>query len=379
MLETVLQVSSPTVTATHPGDMDPGNGERAVTAARRSESGAALRGLLVFLVVISIAVLGVGYTFGYVVAPGEMGVRQIKFGPYQGFSETALEPGYHWSIPFYSTIHFIPQTLQVLALNSGSTDEQESGAALEIQTEDGSSVYVDASVLFQYYPDTGAAEHAHGGPRDLITKLGADSRRWRAQIESDASNRLKFKLGTLTTSDFYDPVKRQDKIDKALEEIKERSKGYGIKVEGLLIQRYRYTEEIDTAIFQKNLQEQEGSLNKAKSRLAAASAILKDVTAREDARIKNLKVESENKARVIRSEGDLYEAKKRAEGDLSVAQARAEVDKLRAAALASSSGAAVYVGKELAPLLGSLKGGVVSNVDPYNLDQWMDRLGAGAK
>ena len=34
----------------------------------------------------------------------------------------------------------------------------------------------------------------------------------------------------------------------------------------------------------------------------------------------------------------------------------------------------VYLAREMAPLLKTLAGGVISGVDPYNVNQWVDRL-----
>ncbi len=354
--------------------------DRKWALTRVKEHGGAVSAIVSLFAFVSLVIVGVAYTFGVVVPPGKMGVREVvvgfSFGPKQGFSAEALPPGYHWSIPFYSTIHIIPQTMQVLTLaaSSQAADREQEQGALEIQTEDGSSVFIDVSLLYRF-AERGNTEEGLGGPRDLLTKLQLDPTRWRKQIEQDASNRLKFRLGALSTVEFYDPGKRQESLDLAFSDIKDRVKEYGIVAEGVLLRRYRYTDEIDNAIFQKNLQEQERSLNDAKSRLAKASAALKEVGAAEDAKIKTLQVEGENKVRVLRSEGDLYRTKKNAEGDLLVAQAKAEVDKLRAGALASGKGAEIYVGRELAPLLSSLKGGTVSNLDPYDLDQWIKRLG----
>lgn len=340
-----------------------------------SQRGAAVKGLLTFLFLISLIVVGVAYCFGYVVPPGSMGVRQIRLGPTQGFSDVALPPGYHWSIPFYSTIHLIPQTVQLLSMHRDAVGGEDihSRGSLEIQATDGSSVFVDVSLLYHFYTEPEAGKH--GGPRDLITKLGTQPQRWVNQIEADSSNRLKAKLGELSTSEFYDPVLREQKITEALEEIKSRVNMYGIALNGVLVRRYTYTDDIDSAIFQKNLQEQEERLNQAKSKFAEAHAEVEKVTATGDTKIKNLRVEGENKVRVFRSEGDLYETQKRAEADLLVAKARAEVDRLRAGALATSVGANIYVGRELAPLLTSLQGGIVTGVDPYNIDSWMERFG----
>lgn len=322
-------------------------------------------GLLTFVVVVAIAGGVILYTFGTVVPPGKMGIRQVTLGPYRGFSERALSPGYHWTIPFYSVIHLMPSTMQILDL---SRDRQP----VEIQTTDGSSVDVDVSLLYRFYTLAG---EGHGGPDDLITKVGSHSEAIK-RVETAAMNELRKALGKLSTSEFYNPEKREKEIGEAHEGMNDRLAQFGIRLEAVLLRRYTYREErIDNAIFQKNLQDQEERLNAALSRLAEAKADLERVSAEWDAKIKTLRVKGENEARVLRSEGDLYEAKRTAEGDLEVAKGRAEVEWLKAGALASSAGASIYLGKELAPLLGSLRGGVVSELDPYNLEGWVERFG----
>lgn len=362
-------------------------------AGRRSRHGTSrgivVRSLLVFLVLAAIVLSVVGYIFGDVVRPGEMGVRQITMGPYQGFSETALQPGYHWNIPIYSRIHHLPSTLQFLHLSrelpptkEGENSDVHRAAstlpgrgALEIQTLDGSSVELDTSILFRFYDGT---EEGHGGPAELMTKVGGPQDAL-LRIETAAVNELKKSLGKLSTSEFYNPDKREAEISAAEKGMSARLKDYGVKIEAVLLKRYTYTEErIDSAIFQKNLQDQEERLNTAQGKLSGASAELEKVRVELDAQIKALRAQANKQETVVRSEADLYETTKRAEGDLLVAQARADVDKLRAGALAKSAGASIYLGRELAPLLASLRGGVVSEINPYDLKAWMTRLGVSA-
>lgn len=337
-----------------------------------------LKGLGFLVAIVTVALFVLAYTFGSVVPPGQMGVRQITFGPYQGFSRDGLVPGYHWSIPVYSKIHLVPQVIQTIDLgnahSSAALSQQSNmGGAIEVQTTDGSSVDLDVSILSRFYFDS---TEIHGGPSDLIQKFGTSNVQWLNKIKTAAINELRKALGRLSTSEFYDPHKRELAIKDAHDAMNARLAEFGIRVEAILLRRYTYTEErIDTAIFQKNLQDQEERLNTAASLFAEAKAELEKVAAEWDAKIVTLRVEGENKARVIKSEADLYETEQKATGDLLVAKARAEVDRLKAGALARSAGADIFVGKELAPLLASLKGGVVSQIDPYDLGQWMNRLG----
>src|SRR5687767_6827432 len=60
----------------------------------RGQLGIVLRSFLVLAVTLLLVLAGVAFTFGVVVPPGQMGVRQLTVGPNQGFSNHALPPGY---------------------------------------------------------------------------------------------------------------------------------------------------------------------------------------------------------------------------------------------------------------------------------------------
>jgi len=331
-----------------------------------------LKGFGFLISVGLIAVVVIAYMFGQVVPPGQMGVRQVTFGPYQGFSKEALPPGYHWSVPFYSTVHLVPQSVQTLNLDRVMEDGVH-GGSIEVQTTDGSSVDVDVSILSRFFSETTSE---HGGPADLIQRFGIKEESWREKIRTASINELRKFLGRLSTSQFYDPHLREEAIKDAEISLDKRLAEFGVTIEAILLRRYTYTEErIDTAIFQKNLQDQEERLNEASSLFSHAKAELEKVSAEWDAKIKTLEVQGDNKARVVRSEADLYETEKHAAGDYLIAKAKADVDKLKAEALAKSAGAQIYVGKQLAPLLASLKGGLLSEIDPYDLNHWISKMG----
>lgn len=353
----------------------------AKTELTSTESGLAVKGLLGTLLLLSLVFGGLLYTFGSVVPPGTMGVRQISFGPGQGFSDRALSPGYHWSVPTYSKIHFVPRTIQILNLTRETEgDRLRSGVALgslEIQTADRASVDVDLSILSRFYPTSGAEDGLpHGGPAELLQRIGIQQERWENHIRRTVDDQLKRTLGTLSNQDFYNPFKREEQIAIAQRNMNAILAPDGISIDGVLLRRYTFREErIENAIFQKNLQDQEERLNTMAGLFAAAQAQLEQVAAEWDAKIETLKVEGENRSNVVRSEGMLDESEKRASADLLVAKARAEVDKAKSGALSQSAGSRVHVAREIAPLLSSLRGGVVANLDPYDIEAWMKKLG----
>ena len=342
-----------------------------------SESGSALKGLLYLVVLLVVAVTTIFYIFGYVVPPGNLGVRQITMGPRQGFSPEGLPPGYHGSIPFLSKIHFVPQGVQVFDIRKDPARVGK-GSALLITTADGASVEVDVSILVRFYAGVVKdGQEPHGGPADLVGKLGVDSEKWRHHIVTVGADLLNRSLSVLHAAQFYDPHLRETALRESEKKMREILKDYGVSVEGVLLRRYTYVDpRIDKEIFDKNLQLQEEKFNEQAGRLAEAKAKLEQVSAEWDAKIETLRVDGVNKARILRSEADLYEREKRALADLEYSKAQAEVDRLKAGALAQASGD-VYVAREMAPLLGSLKGGLVSETDPYDLDAWLRKLGLG--
>ncbi len=350
---------------------------------KNNEHGFAIKGLVVLILLLCILVSIIYYTFGRVVPPGYIGIRQvtvdIPLGPRQGFSERGLRPGYHWTIPFYSTIHLVPQTLQLINFHRSEKSKPSSieEGVLEVKTNDGPAVDMDISVVVRYFSFRSTAENdKHGGPGDLLINIGVNPAAWENQIRRVAANELRIALGNLLAGQFYDPSLRQDAIDSALRRMNEQLSVFGIRVEDLLLRRYTYQDSrIDDAIFNKNFQSQEERFKEASSRLASERAKIEQEIATWDANIKTMEVEGENQSNVIRSQADLYEKQKKAEGDLVLAKSQAESDRLKAEALSQGDGSEVYVAKQIAPLISGLKGGVITNIDPYDLDEWSKRLG----
>ncbi|MDC0357918.1 SPFH domain-containing protein [Oligoflexia bacterium] len=346
---------------------------------KNSESGAIIKGLLSLIILIAIVVCGIAYTFGYVVPPGMIGIRRIGVGPGQGYSEKALDPGYHWGVPFlsYSTVHLVPQTVQILNFHRDRKNYPDSPGSLDVQTTDGAKVLVDLTLFARFYKNAGTTDSIqHGGPADLIKEVGLLEGDWYNRIYRNADDELRRGLGKLSTAEFYNPLLREKQVRIGMQGMNRDLARFGIKVDAVLLRRYTYVAEpINDAIFRKNLQDQEERLNATLTQFAEVTAELEQKRADYDARIKTLMVEGQSDAKVVRSEGNLYEEKKMAEANLLVAKAVAEVDRLKAGALAQSAASEIYVARELAPMLGSLKGGIVTALDPYNLDKWSERLG----
>lgn len=355
-----------------------------------SEQGAiAIKAALVVFGLMLIALITVALVFGLVVSPGQIGVRLISFGPNQGFVERGLPPGYHWRIPGYSEIFLVPQTVTVFDFHrtqfrggegAGAASDKTQGGPLEIPTADRTTVRVDVSVLTRFFTAPSGPEvpqeQQHGGPAQLIKIVGTAPEQWENRVRRVVEDSLRKTLGELSTAQFYEPELRESRVERAFGLMEQALRPLGIKVEAVLLRRYTYEEGIENAIFQKNLQELERELAQKQGDFAKAEAEVRQTAAQGDAKVVTLQVEGDNRALVLRSEGDLYLAEKMAQGDLLVAKARAEVDELRATALATSEGAEIYVARELVGVVDSVRGGVLRDLNPLDLEGWMTLLGS---
>lgn len=339
-----------------------------------SELGAGVKGLFILGLTIIVALISVAFLFGTVIPIGHVGVRKIAFGPGQGLASSSLKPGYHWTIPGYSAIYVVPQTVQLIDFDRAPLAEGSFGA-LNVPTVDGTTLDVDVTLFTRFYPSSGSTADGaiHGGPSDLINAVGSTSQQWRKYLSQVAENELKRALSALSTVDFYNPEKREKQVKVAEEEMRKLLAPLGVELIDVLLRRYTYREEIDQAIFKKNLQELEISFNKVASEFAEAQKEVNKVDSEGSVAITNLQKQAIAEGQKIRSEGDLYVREKKAEADLLVARARADVDKMKNKVL-THVGSDVYVALQLAKILSSFKGGVVNGVNPFDFDGWVKRL-----
>lgn len=369
-----------------------------------NERGGVLSLLVVLLAVLGVAVVLIFYVFGQVVLPNEVGIRRNYIsvpGVLEGgFESEGLLPGLHWKLPWISTVQTIPRNFQFIHLNDSETDGELNLEQMMIPTTDGSKVETDLTLIVRYLeepgpgksvdeseavkgPDTGERIvpvqvpmlQKHGGPADLISLYTFDQDQQLQLFMKTAADSIIDRLSTLSTTEYYDPVLRESAALSAAKEINQQVNPNGVELWANLIRRYVYAEKkIDDQIFAKNLQEQTERLNAAKRGLEEAKAITRDKLAEWDAKIRDVEVKSEQDKRVIESEADRYEVEQRSRGDLLVAEASAAVDQAKNTVLAETPGADIFVAREMTPLLSTLEGGVVSNIDPFNVDGWVKKL-----
>jgi regulator of protease activity HflC (stomatin/prohibitin superfamily) len=348
--------------------------------------GLALVSVLIAAFLFITAFLVAIYTFGIVVPPGNMGIRQAYFdtyvGPKQGFSPNALEPGYHGNIPFLATIHLLPTTWISVHFNreKGGIKKGVDNPPLKVKTKDGVPIDIDVTIMIRLFREATFSPDGksivHGGPSNLLLDVGMSPTEWYRTIVAATNKHLGESLKRLNADDFYDYDRRSKMVKLGEESLRQTLAKVGIEVGHVLLRRFSYeNDQIEESIFKKNLQQVEYVLGVTNRKLAEEQNITAKEIADLDRQIEVIKKNADVKSQAIRDQAKAKLVEAEAEGEAMVQLARAKLDEDRAKLLANTKGADIYVARQLAPVLGTLKGGIISGIDPYDLEGWLNRLG----
>lgn len=338
---------------------------------------------LVFLVLL-IGLLTTIFFFalGVTVPPNYIGVRQNNFAIpgvlRAGYESDGLLPGRHWALPGISRVTLVPRDFLLIDINSDDLGGDLRLPELEVPTTDGARVKMDLTLVVRLFDEPGkTASGEHGGPINLIGNYSESQSQQLIRFSQVAQGELLKSLRKLSTVDYYNPEKRDPLSNEAQIAINKQVNPVGVDLWATLIRRFGYKDfKIDEQIFLKTLQGQEELLRNAEARLAEAKAATEKESALWDANIRDLEVSGETTVQVRRSEGDLAQARKHAEADYSIAEARAQVDGERSKALHDVAGADIFIAREMTPILRTLTGGVVTDLDPFNVDDWAKKFSA---
>jgi len=355
--------------------------------------GCIVRRLLFIISIPFVIAAAVAYTFGVVVPPGSYGIRQIGFGPNEGYQKKVLRPGYHWGEPtgYLTSVVRVPSTLQAVHFNRAYKDPKGAGLTvagksdeywfppINIETVDKGQILVDVTILARILPEPRVEKGVllTGGPADLAEQVGVQPENWVSRIRTAAEREVGEALRRLTNAQFYDPKLREhESIRDAHVQMNQALRPIGIEAEAVLLRRYTYeVAEVNQAIAEKNLQVQRERLSDFERAFAEVEAQLVELKARGEADVSVIRETAPQEGKAIRSEGDLVYVEKESLGNQLITEAEAYASKLKADLFAEQKGAEVFLARELAPLLGTLSGGIVADLDPYDLDQWAEKLG----
>jgi regulator of protease activity HflC (stomatin/prohibitin superfamily) len=280
------------------------------------------RGRILYLILAALVVVLVAYnTCTSYVRPNEVGLKQITVGAKRGITNEVFYPGLHWVTPGTERMITFPSDMQVLNLtndpNERAKDDERKLPALNIQTSEGYAVTVDVSVLYRVED-----------PYKVITTMGPGRLYEDSLVIPRAEQIVRKRLGELDAEEFYNAVKRTEKLRESLEDLNAEIVPAGVRARQVFVRSYVYDGRYQQAIEQRKIQDQTVFKNKAEADMAQAAAERDRIVAVGDANVKVELSRGDAEKRKIDAEAETYVRKQHAAGELEVKLAEAEGTRL---------------------------------------------------
>lgn len=297
------------------------------------------------------------------VAPDQLGVRQISYGPSKGLQKKPVQPGYRRELVSYEKVHTFPRYIQAVEFTNhgerGATHTQR--PAINVPTVDGYPVNVDVTVLYRI-----------ADPYKVASQFGFSTGYEEAVVARFTDSLVKRYLGELRAEQFYHE-ERLARVASLKREMAQRFQSNGLILSDVLIRQYDYPETFQSLTEQKKIQDQSVLANRMLTKQAEVQTRLNQRMA-EGQNLMNVRT-SEFNAQIteIRARKDLYERQKRAEADLLIRTAEAQGTEAINNALEGAGSAKLLRLRRGLALLNSIKGPIYITEDPTDLGRIVDK------
>lgn len=206
--------------------------------------------LALITTVLLLALLLVGLRFG------EVNGTQIGalLNNINGEVEVITSAGTHVYNGITKTFHVLDKTVQQVEMSQENDDE------LKIKTVDGSNVQLDLNIMYSIQLEPDAI-------RELLKDSGIGDSYKVKWIRDYGRSICRSAFGELTTEEFYDPAKRQEKAMKAMNELNSRLNPHSLMVIQVNPKNFRFYKEYEEKIREKKLADQsvEEEISKARA------------------------------------------------------------------------------------------------------------------
>jgi regulator of protease activity HflC (stomatin/prohibitin superfamily) len=278
--------------------------------ATRSRLGRAIR--LVLLIGAPVLILRTCATT--YVAPDEVGLRQISFGPHKGLQKELVQSGYRREVSGYERIFTFPRDLQVIEFTNNPVESEARHRvlpAINCPTVDGYPVSIDVSVLYRI-----------ANPYLVVSRFGFGKAYEDSVVIRFTDPGVKHHLGELRAEEFYRDSRLQ-KVSDLRRELAARFAENGLQLSDIVVRQYDYPATFQKLTEQKKIQDQSVLANRALAKQNEVQTRLNEITAEGQNLINVKTADFQAQITEINALKDLYERQKHAEGDLLVRSAEA--------------------------------------------------------
>lgn len=307
----------------------------------------------------------------------------VKVNNVTGDITVISDSGTHIYNGLLSSFHLLDTTVQRLEMTAdASRGDRPTQDDLRIKTVDGSDVYLDTTINYQIRRDR---------VKEVITTSGLGGLYKVKWVRDYSRSVCRNVFGEMTTEEFYDASIRNDKAQRAEDELNRLFKPFGIEVTKVIAEKFRFHQEYEEKIRAKKLADQEVEEQISKANAAKQKQIFRTVEANKkkdvllaevEGRMTQLVVQANANADKATKEAEAYAIKTRLGADaefykrqqnaqaiIATTQATAEATKARATALEGEGGVNIV---KLA-YAQKLRGMSVTG-QPYTLDSDTKRI-----
>jgi regulator of protease activity HflC (stomatin/prohibitin superfamily) len=315
--------------------------------------------LFKFLLVISPLILLRGCFITYV-APDQLGVRQVAFGPNKGLQKKVIASGYRRQIRGYETVRTFPRDLQIVDFTNNTSErspDHRTVAAINVPTVDGYPVAVDVTVMYRV-----------ADPFLIVSKSGFGRAYEDNVVIRFTDPIVKQFLGELRAEEFY----RDQRLAKARDlkkALAERLGAHGLQLLDVVIRQYDYPDTFQALTEQKKLQDQSVLTNRALAKQAEVDTRLKLMVQQGENAVNIRTAEFQAQITDLNAQRELYERSKHAEADLLVRKAEAQGTELMNRAMEGAGSDKLLKLRKGLALLNSIKGPIYITEDPTDLSR----------
>ncbi|HEX9160462.1 MAG TPA: SPFH domain-containing protein [Thermoanaerobaculia bacterium] len=292
------------------------------------------------------------------VAPGEIGLRQVSFGPNKGLQKNLIQSGYRRQIRGYETVRTFRRDVQAIEFTNDPTErgaDHRTIPAVNVPTVDGYPVALDITVLYRI-----------ADPFKVVSRFGFGKGYEDNVVIRFTDPTVKQHLGELRAEEFYRD-QRIAKVHDLKRDLAQRFAENGLELADVLIRQYDYPDTFQALTEQKKIQDQSVLTNRALAKQAEVETRLKQTVAQGQNMINVKAAEFQAQITGIDAGRDLYERSKHAEADLLVKSADAHGTELINKAMeGAGSDKLLRLRKGLA-ILNSIKGPIYISEDPTDL------------
>jgi regulator of protease activity HflC (stomatin/prohibitin superfamily) len=292
------------------------------------------------------------------VAPHEIGLRQISFGPNKGLQKTLVLPGYRRQISGYETIRTFRRDIQAVEFTNDATErgaDHRTMAAINVPTVDGYPVALDVTVLYRI-----------ADPFRVVSRFGFGRGYEDNVVIRFTDPAVKQHLGELRAEEFYRD-QRIAKVRDLKRELAQKFAENGVQLADVLIRQYDYPDTFQQLTEQKKIQDQSVLTNRALAKQAEVETRLKQTVAVGQNLINVKGAEFQAQITALDAQRDLYERSKHAEADLLVKTAEAHgTEAINHAMEGPGSDKLLRLRRGLA-ILNSIKGPIYITEDPTDI------------